>query len=162
MTQAVPIAPMSSTLTSNVIYAGFGSRLLAALIDVFILAIFNFILGLVLTIPLTLALGGNQDSNFAAGLSGMLLQLVSLATNYGYFIYFIGKNGQTLGKKALKIKVVNIETQQPPGYVNAFLREVIGKMISALIIGIGYLWMIWDPKKQTLHDKIAHTVVIKV
>ena len=48
---------------------------------------------------------------------------------------------------------------------NAFLLPAtgrhFGKLLSALIILIGYLIMIWDEKKQTLHDKMADTPVVK-
>jgi uncharacterized RDD family membrane protein YckC len=43
-----------------------------------------------------------------------------------------------------------------------FLREIIGKIVSSIILFIGYLMILWDGKKQGLHDKIAGTVVIKV
>jgi uncharacterized RDD family membrane protein YckC len=36
-----------------------------------------------------------------------------------------------------------------------------GKYISTIILFIGYLMMIWDDKKQTLHDKMANTLVVK-
>lgn len=78
----------------------------------------------------------------------------------GYYIYFTGK-GQTLGKKALKIRVCKVEDGQVPGYVKAFLRELVGKMVSSLVFGLGYLWPLWDSRKQAWHDKIAGTVVVK-
>ena len=165
MEQLQPVATVTNTPTPQIAaitYAGFGSRLLAAFIDGFILGIFNMVIGLVVGIPVGIMTANNPDNQVLAGMIGMVVQLMTLIINYAYFIYFIGKNGQTLGKKAMKIQVVNIDTHQPPGYANAFLREIIGKLISAIILGIGYLWMLWDPNKQTLHDKIAHTIVIKV
>ena len=36
-----------------------------------------------------------------------------------------------------------------------------GKILSTVILFIGYLMMIWDEKKQTLHDKMANTLVVK-
>ena len=160
MDQLQPVTQVPNT--STIIYAGFGSRLLAALIDGFILGIFNLVVGLAIGIPVGIMTVNNPDNQVLTGMIGMAVQLVTLLINYTYFVYFIGKSGQTLGKKAMKIKVVNSETNQPPGYVSAFLREIIGKLISTIILGIGYLWMLWDPKKQTLHDKISHTIVIKV
>ena len=35
------------------------------------------------------------------------------------------------------------------------------KFLSGLVIGLGYFWMLWDPKKQTWHDKLVNTVVVK-
>ncbi|HCB22768.1 TPA: RDD family protein, partial [Candidatus Daviesbacteria bacterium] len=42
------------------------------------------------------------------------------------------------------------------------LREILGKLASGLILGIGYLMVAWDSKKQGLHDKIASTYVVRV
>lgn len=47
-------------------------------------------------------------------------------------------------------------------YLLFFLREIIGKFLSAIILGIGYLMVIWNPKKQALHDKIAKTYVVYI
>lgn len=41
------------------------------------------------------------------------------------------------------------------------LREVIGKFVSGLVLGIGFFWAIWDKDNQTWHDKIAGTVVVR-
>ena len=68
-------------------------------------------------------------------------------------------NGQTLGKKAMGIKVVK-EDGSPVDIVTAIIRYV-GYLVSAFVFGLGYLWVIWDPKKQGWHDKIAKTVVVK-
>jgi uncharacterized RDD family membrane protein YckC len=67
-----------------------------------------------------------------------------------------------LGKKALKIKVIKLDSGQAPGYGGAALREIIGKLVSSFVFGLGYLWAIWDSRKQTWHDKIAGTVVVKI
>lgn len=88
--------------------------------------------------------------------------LINFLIGAAYYIYFIGSTGQTIGKKLLKIKVVKKDdTTTNPDYVATFLREIIGKPISALVLGLGYFWMLWDKQKQTWADKIAGTVVIK-
>jgi len=68
-------------------------------------------------------------------------------------------NGATLGKMALRLKVVKTEGELD--WVTIILRETIGKFVSGIILGIGYLMVAWDPKKQALHDKIAGTYVIR-
>ncbi len=94
--------------------------------------------------------------------SNPMLSFVSLVIAVVYFVFLQQKmGGQTLGKKALGIKVVDA-SGKVPSYVTLFLREIIGKLISAIIFGIGYLMVVWDSKKQGLHDKIASTFVIKV
>jgi uncharacterized RDD family membrane protein YckC len=71
-----------------------------------------------------------------------------------------GLKGQTVGKMAVGIKVVNRQGNMP-GLGRAALREVVGKTISTVIIGVGFLWITWDSQKQGLHDKIADTFVVK-
>lgn len=77
----------------------------------------------------------------------------------GYSIGFLLFNkGQTIGKKLMKIKVVsengNLSIYQ------VFFRETIGRMLSILTFGIGYLLIFFDKKKRSLYDKIAQTLVI--
>lgn len=86
---------------------------------------------------------------------------VSFVVSAGYFTYFEGSSGQTLGKRALGIRVIDYQTGAALGYGRAFMRY-LGSIISAICIYIGYLWMLWDGEKQTWHDKIATAVVVPV
>lgn len=88
------------------------------------------------------------------------LSILSSLFAVAYYVYFIGKSGATPGKRMFKIKVIDKETHQAPGYVKAFLREIVGKFISSIVLFIGYLWAVWDKDKQAWHDKIAGTIVI--
>jgi len=72
-----------------------------------------------------------------------------------------GPRGQTLGKRALGIRVVGFDTGGPIGYARGFLRW-IGLVVSGWLLCIGYLWMLWDPEKQTWADKFASDVVVPV
>lgn len=132
----------------NMQYAGGGSRFLAAIIDLVVIMVVSFILGLIIA----LTLGKNGE---------ILGNLLSIVINIGYFVFYQAMNGQTLGKKAMKIKVVDLSGNKPT-IMTFFLREIIGKLISTIILLIGYLMILWDGKKQGLHDKIAGTVVIRV
>lgn len=138
-------------------YAGFWRRFLANIIDTLILSVFGFLLGISFGF-LTVFL---NDST-AGVVIRSVVNLISYAVTIFYYIYFIGAKGQTLGKMAMGIKVVKLPDNSNPGYLSAFLREIIGKILSAFVILLGFFWMLWDPKKQTWHDKIANTVVIKV
>ena len=73
-----------------------------------------------------------------------------------------GKTGQTWGRKIVGVKVVRVSDGQPPGFWRAFGRELFGNIISGQILYLGYLWMIWDKDRQTWHDKVAGTIVVKV
>ena len=85
-----------------------------------------------------------------------------LLANVAYFTYFEGSPaGQTPGKKAIGIRVIDFNTGGSIGMGRAFIRW-IGKQISGLFLLLGYLWMLWDKEKQTWHDKMANSVVVPV
>ena len=120
--------------------AGFWRRFAAAFVDGLILAIPNII--------------------FVAALDYAVANLLSLILNIGYFTYFEGgPTGQTWGKRALGIRVIDFKTGGPIGYGRGFVRW-IGRIPSALFFFLGYFWMLWDREKQTWQDKIAGTVVV--
>ena len=77
-----------------------------------------------------------------------------------YCVWFWVKRGWTPGKEMLGLKVVTAEGDRI-GIGRAILRY-IGYFISAIPLGLGYLMIVIDSKKQGLHDKIAGTYVIKV
>ena len=69
--------------------------------------------------------------------------------------------GQTLGKMFVGIRVVR-PGQALPGWGTAFQREVIGKIISAVPFGWGFLWINRDRWGQGYHDKVAGTYVVRL
>ena len=89
--------------------------------------------------------------------TGTLLQYVLQAA---YFTYFHASTGQSLGNKVVGIKIIDQTTGGNIDYVRAFTRWIVS-IVSAIPIALGYLWMLWDPAKQTWHDKAAKTVVIR-
>jgi uncharacterized RDD family membrane protein YckC len=127
--------------------AGFWRRFAALLID-----------GLVVGIPALVLIGIGAGVNSGALLVvGWLLGAVG---GIAYEIYFIGSpSGQTPGKRALGIRVVDFATGGPIGYGRSTLR-LIGRYISAVVCYLGYLWMLWDREKQCWHDKMANDVVV--
>ena len=122
--------------------AGFWRRFAAAFVD-----------GLILAIPNTI---------FLLAFDYAVANLLSLMLSIGYFSYFEGgPTGQTLGKRALGIRVIDFKAGGPIGYGRGFVRW-LGRIPSALVFFLGYFWMLWDPEKQTWQDKIAGTVVVPV
>lgn len=87
----------------------------------------------------------------------ILASFVSLLYN----VLFIWKKGATPGKMLMNIEVVSTSFQTL-GLWQAILRESLGKTISGLFFNLGYFWVLFDRKKQALHDKIAHTYVAKL
>jgi uncharacterized RDD family membrane protein YckC len=118
--------------------SGFWRRFAAAFIDGLVLGVVSEILKVI----------------FGTAGTGLGL-LISLA----YFTYFHGTTGQTPGDAALSIRVIDLQTGEPIGYSRALIRWLVS-IVSAVVLLIGYLWMIWDGEKQTWHDKAAGSVVV--
>ncbi len=137
--------------------AGFWIRVVASLLDFFLLSAVQFVLTLLISLiigMLGIAMEGDPAIDTVIWLFGASLSI-------GYAVFFIGYCGQTPGKMALRIKVIRTDGSQI-SYGRAALREVLGKFISGILLGIGYLMVIFDSQKQGLHDKIADTYVVKL
>ncbi len=85
---------------------------------------------------------------------------LGVAIGLAYFTYFEGSTGQTLGKRALGIRVADQRGGEVIGFGRAAVRYV-GRIVSTLPLFLGYLWMLWDAEKQTWHDKFASSVVVR-
>ena len=139
--------------------AGIDARFLASLIDGILLVTVQFVLGLAFTFgPMAFLKGQNLGFLLILPLIQILLQIMIYIYYYGVYQH---NTGQTFGKKVMGIKVVDVVTGQTPSVGKFLLRDIVGKIISSLVV-IGYLWALWDEKKQAIHDKIAGTVVIRV
>jgi len=106
---------------------------------------------------------GNAISNGGSGSSiiGLLFTLIGLGVWIYNRIIQQGNTGQSWGKKAVGIKLITADTGQPVGPGKAFLRELT-HILDGLPCYLGYLWPLWDEKKQTFADKINNTYVIKL
>jgi len=136
----VPAAAEQPAVTT-VVYASFWARFAAALIDAILVGMTTGVLGAVFRV--------NPNMNPFS-----LLGVV-------YYIFMTMQYGATLGKMALNLRVQNIDTGANLTLGEAILRELVGKFVSGIVFGIGYLWMIKDANKQTWHDKFAKSVVVK-
>ena len=120
--------------------AGFWRRFAAAFIDGLVLGVVNGILRSFL------------------GYTGAGLGVV---ISFAYYTYFHGSTGQTPGDAVLGIRVLDIDDGTVIGYQRAFIRALVS-IVSGVVILLGYLWMLWDPRKQTWHDKAAGSLPIHV
>lgn len=146
---------------AGVVYAGFWRRAVAAMVDALVLVvpgvvaggIFGFIIGRTLaaygadiaTIEVVCALAGN---------------LLGVAINWLYYtIMESGARQATLGKMLLRIRVTDLDGQRV-----SFLRangRYWGKIVSALLLMIGFYMAAFTRRKQTLHDMMAGCVVVR-
>ena len=119
--------------------ASFGVRLVAAIIDGVIVFVVGSVIGLILG-------GGGRGLGLLPALA--------------YFTYFEGtSSGQTVGKRAMNIRVVDFNTGTTIGHGRAAIRWVF-RLVSFFVCLLGYLWMLWDKEKQTWHDKVSGAVVV--
>ena len=84
------------------------------------------------------------------------------AIGMGFFQLFKeGKTGQTIGKKVLGISLLREADGSTLGFGMAFVRK-LAHFLDSIACYLGWLWPLWDAKKQTFADKVCNTVVVKV
>ena len=142
------------------VYGGFWMRFLAALVDGIILAIPMY--GLMFIFMDSFIDFSNPEAMGEeppiAGMMSLVIGLIVLQWLY-YALMESGKNQATIGKMALNLKVTNMD-----GGRISFLQATgrhFGKIISGLIIYIGYIMAGFTEKKQALHDMMASCLVVK-
>jgi len=85
-----------------------------------------------------------------------LVIIVYAVWNFGYRQ---GTTGSSIGKSIMKFKVVSEKTWQPIGFGLSIVRQ-LAHIIDGAICYIGYLFPLWDAKRQTIADKIMTTVCV--
>ncbi len=87
--------------------------------------------------------------------------VVFLLLRVVYQTFFVWQSGMTPGKRLLKIKVIELDSGDIPSFQVAFLRATL-RIISDSIFYLGYIFAYFNPLVQTLHDKLAKTIVVDV
>jgi uncharacterized RDD family membrane protein YckC len=139
-------------------YGGRWRRLLAAIID----ALAVYLVIWVVTVPLvglsTIYDGENIARRTAA-------DVIAAVIGFLYYMLQHGRWGRTLGKRAMSLLVVREEDGDAISYGRAAWRLLFSYLLSLLTFGIGNLvdvaWILWDRRRQALHDKVARTVVLR-
>jgi uncharacterized RDD family membrane protein YckC len=76
-----------------------------------------------------------------------------------YLVFLQHEWGYTIGRKIMKIHIEMADRSRPD--MKTFLVRYFGAIVSGLMLGLGYFMALSDPKFQTLHDRIAGTIVVK-
>ncbi|MDX2078602.1 MAG: RDD family protein [bacterium] len=134
--------------------AGGGQRFLANLLDGLILYGINNFLANVVISQLDRTMTMDDLNNLL-----LVYYLITLALSLTYYIGLSKYGGQTFGKMALGIRVVRVNGESLR-WRDAILRY-IGYILSTFSLGIGFLWILIDERRQGWHDKIASTIVVK-
>lgn len=137
--------------------AGFGIRLGGYLLD----GLLYGLLMAVFAVPGGILIGASfSDGGMIAG--GVALIAVGLLLVAFIYLRALGTSGQTWGRKIVGIKVIGEWTGEPIGFERALGRQLFAGLISAQILYLGYLWMLWDDQEQTWHDKVVNSIVVKL
>lgn len=133
-------------------FAGFWSRVGASLID-------SVLLG-VLIYPILWATYGPEYFDSEKLFAGPVDFLISWVLPAIAVIVFWVYKDSTPGKMAFGMRIVDASTGQHPS-TGQYVGRYFAYYLSALAIGLGFLWVAFDPRKQGWHDKLAGTVVLR-
>lgn len=135
-------------------YAGFWVRLVAAVIDVLIISAIIIVAAYFIYGPsYWLRPPGTVFLGTADALLQMLLPLVLLILFWHY-------RSATPGKMIFAAKIVDARSGMKPTLAQWIVRY-LAYLVSTLPLGLGFLWIAFDRRKQAWHDKLARTVVIR-
>ena len=148
--EALPPAPLWRRIAAIV----YDSILLIAMWFVTTM-VYLTVKGMVIGVEAMKALAESDQSRSDYVLTAVLFQVTFL-----FFTYFWCKSGQTLGMQAWRIKLVS-SNEIPISWKQCILRFA-SACISAIIVGLGYLWMLWDSNKSTWHDRFSQTRIVLV
>jgi uncharacterized RDD family membrane protein YckC len=133
-------------------YVGFWKRLLAMIIDSFIMLV------VILVVVLSIYGKSYVDAYFAGKtiVVDAILQIVLIIAA----ILFWRFRGATPGKMLVSAKIVDANTLQPAS-TGKLVGRFFAYLVSIIPVCLGFLWIAFDARKQGWHDKLAGTVVIQ-
>ena len=138
--------PMGGMATAGNL-ASPGLRIVGGLIDFAILFVVDLVISLL----------------FSAVHLANVAWVLEVVVNFGYMGYLWSTQGATIGMMPFGFKVRDALTGEYPTLGKALLRAFIWNLevgFTICIIGaIGWLWQLWDPQRQAIHDKAAGTIV---
>jgi uncharacterized RDD family membrane protein YckC len=151
-------------------YTRRNTRVLASLIDAIpALILFGIGMGLLLGIrekacytdisPYDLGEFCTEGASTLGQVSATLAGLLILAYQMWDYGYRQGTTGSSIGKSIMNFKVVSERTWQPIGFGLSIVRQ-LAHFVDLIICYLGYLFPLWDSKRQTLADKIMITVCV--
>lgn len=100
------------------------------------------------------------DNEFQPALHGPIFRIGLGLALLGFYAFFWLRSGQTLGMQAWRLKLVN-QNGEPLKLTTVVLRALLG-VPSLLLFGLGYLWILFNPKRLAVHDLITRTRVVQL
>ncbi len=146
-------------------FANYGRRLGGWLID----WVITSAIGAIVLLPLhavqqtnTLGVNGSSRFGFSVSPQGILLSALIVII---YGTAFVGsRRGQTPGMMVVRVRAIDAASGQPIGHARALGRAAFEYLLIWILFipwVVDMLFPLWDPRRQTLHDKVTNTVVVK-
>jgi uncharacterized RDD family membrane protein YckC len=166
-------AAAAPTAVATYTYAGFLRRAAAYIVDaaaaIVLGALVGLMWGFVALVILYVAQGDQHYTSgreFAPTMTFWLLFMLGWLAAFFWYHLLATARGGGFGKRLLGMRIVRESDGAAPGLGSAFLRILIPVVLAWMSSGIGslldYAWALWDPRRQTLHDKAAGTLVVDV
>ena len=143
------------------ILASWGRRAAAILIDSLI------VLGAAAVGILLIAVDNFRDGIAPVAIVGLVILFSTITVGQALYFTILNGNerGQTYGKRALGIRVIDAQTGGPIGYGRSFGRWFVPFAVNSLcgvFSIVDDLWPLRDARNQALHDKVANSIVVRV
>lgn len=140
---------MTTITETRTVYAPWLRRAIAFILD--------------LMVPTTISLVGMAVGGAIGGTTGTRVTYgfyaVAILVNFWNKCFRLGRTGQSWGKQIMNLSLVWENSKRPIGWFMAFVRE-FAHTADMITLGIGWLFPLWDRKRQTLGDKIMKTVAV--
>lgn len=136
-------------------YSGLATRALACAIDVLIIQAVAWVVGAVAAVAASMFDPSESLETILIAAGAAVAALWSA----GYFVFFWSTTGQTPGDRVLQIRVQDATDGRPLHLGRAVLR-LLGALLSALLLFLGYLLILVDGRRRALHDRLVGSVVV--
>jgi uncharacterized RDD family membrane protein YckC len=147
------------------VYAGFGRRAGAYLLDLTIQLAFAVVVGVAVALVALDGVTPDDDADVDAWLD-VGSYAVTAAFSMLYYALLMrragARNGQTWGRQAAGVQVVRDDGRPVTAAFAAWRDYVVKGVLTAITLGIDLLWPLWERENRTLHDLLLHTHVIAV
>jgi uncharacterized RDD family membrane protein YckC len=135
---------------------GFLRRLVAIFIDGLILHALTW--PLLRSVNAALVFAAGEQADLVSGAIGFV---VVNSVTFLYFGWFYSQKGASPGKIVLGLQVIDFQKGTHLGYIRAYFRETVGKFISGVPLGLGFLLAAVRSDHRALHDLIFDSQVVK-
>lgn len=158
--RAAPLSARSLSVTPSsalpLVYAGFGRRYVAVMLDVFIIFVPLLVVGALLTGAIGIRLDEQSNWSIASGVAAVCFVILFWIYNA---VQISGSHRSTWGMRALLVQVVDANTLTRVEFAKVTRRYFVS-LISALLFFVGYLIQPFTKRRQALHDIVADTIVL--